>query len=101
MRRVRQRVMRLTFSRCSRRPRPPASAGGTRGVDRALPQFGAVLSFDGADAVGVEGPRGSPSYPAGPEDLPAKLHELAGHRLDGALDDLGAPAAALSARVGL
>lgn len=78
-----------------------ASARVSVHVDPALPQFGAVLACEGADTVRIEGPRGSPAHPAGPEELRAKRHELAGHRLDDALHDLGAPAAALSARLGL
>ena len=62
-------------------------------VDESLPDFGAVLSADGRELARVGCPRGAPERPATATDLTAKLSDLAGDRLDGVLDDLGAPAA--------
>jgi 2-methylcitrate dehydratase PrpD len=83
----------------------PAVAQAARAIavelDATLPEFGAVLQADAVVPVRVEGPRGSPAAPATADDLQAKLTELAGSRLDGALDDLGAPAGDLLAAAGL
>jgi 2-methylcitrate dehydratase PrpD len=62
-------------------------------VDDALPEWGAVLNVDGRELARVGSPKGSPERPASAADLAAKLSDLAGDRLDGVLDDLGAPAA--------
>jgi 2-methylcitrate dehydratase PrpD len=62
-------------------------------VDESLPEWGAVLSADGLELARVGCPRGAPERPATAADLTAKLSDLAGDRLDGVLDDLGAPAA--------
>ena len=78
-----------------------AAAHITVQVEPSLPQFGATLVLPGAKAIEIAGPRGSPAHPATPDDLRAKIAELAGDRLDGALDDPGAPAASLLQAAGL
>ena len=70
-------------------------------ADAGLAEFAAVLALDGVEVARVPGPRGSPEHPVSPADLDAKLTELAGTRLRGALDDLQAPAAALLVAAGL
>ncbi len=62
-------------------------------IDASLPEWGAVLSSEGRELARIPCPRGTPERPASPEDLAAKLADLAGDRLDGVLDDLDAPAA--------
>ena len=69
--------------------------------DRSLPEFGAVLTAAGEDAVSVGCPRGAPERPLAASELAAKIGELAGDRLDGVLDDLDAPAAAVLSAAGL
>lgn len=64
-------------------------------LDSSLPEFGAALLVDGEELLRLAGPRGSPALPATPEQLAGKLHELAGTRLDGALDDPASRAAAV------
>jgi 2-methylcitrate dehydratase PrpD len=61
-------------------------------VDESLPEWGAVLSADGRELARVGSPKGSPDRPTSAADLAAKLSDLAGDRLEGALDDLEAPA---------
>ena len=63
------------------------------GVDDSLPEFGAVLVASGRELARVPTPAGSPERPARAAQLAHKINELAGDRLDGLLDDLGAPAA--------
>jgi hypothetical protein len=70
-------------------------------TDAGLAEFAAVLALDGVEVARVPGPRGSPEHPVTPAELEAKLTELAGTRLRGALDDLQAPAAALLVAAGL
>jgi 2-methylcitrate dehydratase PrpD len=62
-------------------------------LDPSLPDFGAVLRAGGRELARIPSPQGAPERPAAPEDLAAKLSDLAGDRLDGILDDLDAPAA--------
>jgi len=62
-------------------------------LDESLPDFGAVLSSGSRELAQIPCPRGAPQRPASPEDLAAKLADLACDRLDGVLDDLEAPAA--------
>ena len=70
----------------------------TVSVDPSLPEFGAVVSRSGAELARVPSPLGSPMRPISPDQLAGKVSDLAGERLAGILDDLGAPAArALSA----
>ncbi len=67
-------------------------------LDDTLPEFGAVLTCAGEELARVPSPAGSPMRPIGPSELAGKVRELAGDRLVGILDDLGAPAVrALSA----
>ena len=70
-------------------------------VDESVPEWGAVLSAGGGELARIPCPRGAPERPASPADLAAKLSDLAGDRLDGVLDDLGAPAARVLDAVGL
>ena len=70
-------------------------------VDPSLPQFGAVLTAGGEELARAACPRGAPERPAGASDLAAKVCDLAGERLDGVLDDRGAPAATVLAAAGL
>ena len=65
--------------------------------DAGLAEFAAVLALDGVEVARVPGPRGSPEHPVSLADLDAKLRDLAGTRLHGALNDLQAPAARLLA----
>jgi 2-methylcitrate dehydratase PrpD len=68
--------------------------------DPALLESEAVLTAsDGR--VRVEAALGSPERPLTPQAHGAKLHALAGGRLDGALDDRGRPAAELLAAAGV
>jgi 2-methylcitrate dehydratase PrpD len=68
------------------------AAGISVELDATLPDFAAVLRAGGVELARVEGPSGSPSRPASPDELAAKVADLAGERLDGILDDLDAPA---------
>ena len=61
-------------------------------VDDSLPEFGAVLVASGDELARVSAPAGSPERPATAAQLAHKTSELAGDRLDGLFDDLGAPA---------
>jgi 2-methylcitrate dehydratase PrpD len=70
-------------------------------VDEALPRFGAVVAAGGRELARVPCPQGAPERPAAPGDLAAKLSDLAGGRLDGALDDLTVPAARVAQAAGL
>ena len=70
-------------------------------TDPSLPEVGAVLIAGDIESARVSGPRGAPARPAKPSDLAAKLSDLAGARLDGVLDDPGAPAATVLAAAGL
>ncbi len=69
-----------------------ASAQVSVSVDESLPEFGAVLSVAGREPVRVDCPRGAPGRPLEPAELADKRAELAGDRLEGILDDPGAPA---------
>jgi 2-methylcitrate dehydratase PrpD len=70
-------------------------------TDDTLLESEAVLEAGGERAGHVGAALGSPARPMDEAALRAKLRELAGSRLDGALDDLGVPAAALAAAAGL
>jgi 2-methylcitrate dehydratase PrpD len=63
--------------------------------DAELGESEAVLLVDGEEAARVPWASGSPQNPMSEEELGRKLRDLAGDRLDGALDDLAAPAASL------
>lgn len=69
--------------------------------DASLEPWGAAISLDGRERARVPCPRGAPERPAGTDELAAKLHDLAGHALDGLLADLDAPAAAALRAAGL
>jgi 2-methylcitrate dehydratase PrpD len=70
-------------------------------VDPELPEFGAVLSVDGAELARAASPSGSPERPVTDADLARKVSDLAGDRLRGVLDDRGAPASRVLGAVGL
>jgi 2-methylcitrate dehydratase PrpD len=61
-------------------------------VDDSLPQWGTVLRSSAGDAVRLDGPRGAPGRPITAAELAGKVSDLAGDRLQGALDDPGTPA---------
>jgi len=69
-------------------------------ADHSLLESEAILTADGVE-VRVEAAQGSPGRPLSAEAHAAKLEELAGHRLDGALDDPDRPAAELLDAAGL
>jgi 2-methylcitrate dehydratase PrpD len=71
------------------------------GVDRSLPEFGATLTVAGHELARVSCPLGSPERPLEASQLAAKVADLAGDRLNDALDDLQAPAAAALHAAGL
>jgi 2-methylcitrate dehydratase PrpD len=70
-------------------------------VDASLPQWGAVLKLAGRQVIRLAGPRGAPERPVTAAELAAKISDLAGDRLDGALDDMGAPAVRVLRAAGL
>jgi 2-methylcitrate dehydratase PrpD len=73
----------------------------TVSVDPSLPQWGTVLKLAGRETVRLAGPRGAPGRPITEAELRAKVSDLAGDRLDGLRDDLGAPAAVALGAAGL
>jgi 2-methylcitrate dehydratase PrpD len=62
-------------------------------TDTSLVESATLLDVDGERAAQVEAALGSPGRPMDAAQLQAKLEELAGHRLDGVLDDPDAPVA--------
>jgi len=64
-------------------------------TDDELGEAEAVLLVDGEEAARVPYAMGAPQNPMSDEELARKLHDLAGGRLDGALDDLAAPTSRL------
>ena len=64
-------------------------------MDDGLREAEAVLALDGEVVARVEAARGSPERPMTADELAAKCRMLAGERLDGLLDDPGAPAQTL------
>ena len=64
----------------------------TVALDPALGEQEAVLSAGGEDVARVIAALGSPERPMTAEQLAAKVHDLAGDRLDGVLDDPERPA---------
>jgi 2-methylcitrate dehydratase PrpD len=64
-------------------------------TDESLRQAEAVVALDGEVVARVPASRGSPEAPMDAGALAAKCRRLAGSRLDGLLDDLGAPAQVL------
>jgi hypothetical protein len=69
-------------------------------ADPGLLESEALLLADGRE-VRVEAAQGSPGHPLTPEVHAAKLRDLAGDSLDGALDDPDRPAGELLAAAGL
>ena len=69
-------------------------------TDDSLLESEAVFEAGGEHAGHVEAALGSPQRPMDEVALEAKLRELAGARLDGALDDLDAPVAGVAAVLG-
>jgi 2-methylcitrate dehydratase PrpD len=63
-------------------------------VDASLPEFGAVLTVAGSELARVSCPRGAPDRPLAPSELAAKVTDLTGDRLHGALHDLDSAAGA-------
>jgi 2-methylcitrate dehydratase PrpD len=70
-------------------------------TDRSLLQSEARLSAGGEEIARVEAALGSPQRPMDTDALSAKVVDLAGDRLDGVLDDLDRPAAAVARQGGL
>jgi len=70
-------------------------------TDPALAESEAVLRLDGREAARVTAALGSPERPMDAEQLAAKVHGLAGERLDGVLEDPHRPAAEVLAAAGL
>jgi 2-methylcitrate dehydratase PrpD len=64
-------------------------------TDRALGESEFALLAGDEELARVDAARGSPEHPLAAEDLRAKVRDLAGERLDGALEDDAAPAAQL------
>jgi 2-methylcitrate dehydratase PrpD len=62
-------------------------------LDESLPEFGAVLTAGGEELARIEAPTGAPERPVTAGELADKVADLAGHRLDGLLDDPGIAAA--------
>ncbi|MHB8689791.1 MAG: MmgE/PrpD family protein [Solirubrobacteraceae bacterium] len=71
------------------------------GIDPSLPDWGAVLIIDGVERARVACPRGAPERPISPEELAAKVCDLAGGPLLAAVDRLDAPAASVWRAAGL
>jgi 2-methylcitrate dehydratase PrpD len=73
----------------------------TVAVDPQLGEMEALIATGGETLARVETALGSPARPMDGQALAAKLHGLAGDRLDGVLDDPAAPAATVVAAAGL
>jgi 2-methylcitrate dehydratase PrpD len=73
----------------------------TVSVDPALGEQEAVLSAGGEEVARVRAALGSPERPMSAEQLAAKVHDLAGDRLDGVLDDAERPAGEVLEAAGL
>ena len=70
-------------------------------LDGSLGEMEARIEAGGETLARIETALGSPARPMDAARLERKLHELAGRRLDGALDDLAAPAQSVVAAAGL
>ena len=70
-------------------------------TDTALAESEAVLRLDGAEAARVTVALGSPERPMDAAQLAAKVHDLAGDRLAGILDDPARPARDVLTAAGL
>jgi 2-methylcitrate dehydratase PrpD len=64
-------------------------------IDEGLRQAEAVIALGGEEVARVPASRGSPEAPMDAAALAAKCRRLAGERLDGLLDEAGAPAQTL------
>jgi 2-methylcitrate dehydratase PrpD len=64
-------------------------------TDAALLEAEAVIAVGGEEVARVQAARGSPERPMSADELAAKCAMLAGDRLDGLLEDRGAPAQTL------
>jgi 2-methylcitrate dehydratase PrpD len=73
----------------------------TVAVDPGLGEQEAVLSAGGEEVARVTAALGSPERPMSAEQLAAKVHDLAGDRLDGVLDDAERPASEVLEAAGL
>jgi 2-methylcitrate dehydratase PrpD len=79
-----------------------ARLGVTLSVDASLGEWEARVSVgDDGPQARVETALGSPQRPLDAESLSAKVHELAGDRLDGVLDDPARPVADVLAAGGI
>ena len=76
-----------SFARVDAEARALAAARVRVRADAALLESEAVLEAGGERLARVEAALGSPARPMTPEQLAAKVSDLAGTRLDGALDD--------------
>jgi 2-methylcitrate dehydratase PrpD len=83
------------FHAVDQRARALAAERVTVVTDEELGESEAVLLVEGEEAARVPYATGSPQRPMSEEQLAQKLRALAGDRLDGALDDLGAPTSGL------
>jgi 2-methylcitrate dehydratase PrpD len=70
-------------------------------ADPEIAESEALLAVDGRSVARVEAALGSPLHPMSADQLAAKRRDLAGDRLEGALDDLDRPAAELLEVLGL
>jgi 2-methylcitrate dehydratase PrpD len=70
-------------------------------TDRELAESEAVLVLDGREAARVTAALGSPERPMDAGQLAAKVHGLAGERLDDVLEDPARPAAEVLSAAGL
>lgn len=78
-----------------------AARGLTIRTDATLLESETVLTRDGEEVARVEAAIGSPANPMTPERLRLKVRDLAGGRLEGALDEPARPAVDLLAAAGL
>ena len=70
-------------------------------TDPALSEMEARVEIEDGSSAQVESPLGSPGRPMDDSARLRKIHDLAGHRLDGVLDDPAAPAVSVVAAAGL
>lgn len=70
-------------------------------ADSEIAESEALLAVDGTPAARVEAALGSPQRPMSADQLAAKRRDLAGNRVEGALDDLDRPAGELLDELGL
>jgi len=70
-------------------------------TDPALAESECVLALDGRETARVTAALGSPERPMDAGQLAAKVHGLAGERLDGVLEDAARPTAEVLSAAGL